>query len=294
MGKKVVGIGEVVWDMLPDGPVLGGAPLNFAFVAYELGCRSAVISAVGRDELSEDALSRIREIGIDTSLIQRNDLPTSRVIITLDSDGIPHYEILENVAWDDIACPDVAMKAVAGADAVCWGSLAQRSLRSRGAILSMLDSARRDCLKVFDVNLRQHYYDREILGNSLKRSDILKLNEDELPALADIFGFGADKTSAIAGIIREFSLSWLIYTAGASFSEIYGGDGDILSHIDTPKVNVADTVGAGDAFTAGFVSALLNGKSVADAHKQAVRVSAYMCTRKGAINPIDKHFKLND
>ncbi|MBQ7194134.1 MAG: carbohydrate kinase, partial [Bacteroidales bacterium] len=146
MKKTVTGIGEVVWDMLPGGPVLGGAPLNFAFVASELGCSPSIISAVGWDDLSEKTLARIREIGIDISLIQRNSLPTSRVNIELDEAGIPHYEICEDVSWDALDCTEREKSAVAKSDAVCWGSLAQRSPRSRAAILSMLDSARKDCL----------------------------------------------------------------------------------------------------------------------------------------------------
>lgn len=285
--KKVVGIGEIVWDMFPDGAVLGGAPLNFAFVAGELGCSSKIISAVGKDELAEATLDRISEIGIDTSTVQRNCLPTGRVLIQLDDKGIPQYEIVENVCWDQIRCSDNEKALVAEADAVCWGSLAQRSKASCDAVAEMLDAARPDCLKVFDINIRQHYYNREVLVRSLQRADVLKLNEDELPLVAEMFGLGGDAAAQIDALIRMFGLSMVIFTAGAAFSEIYGETGR-LSHVDTPKVKVVDTVGAGDSFTAGFIASYLNGVSVPEAHERAVRISAYMCTQKGAINNVSK------
>ena len=285
--KKVIGIGEIVWDTFPDGAVLGGAPLNFAFVAGELGCEPVIISAVGRDTLAEDTLKRVPDIGLDISTIQRNDLPTGRVLIELDNQGIPRYEIVENVSWDAIECTEREMAIVADADALCWGSLAQRTPGSEKAVVRLLDAAKPGCLKIFDINIRQHYYSREVLANSLKRADILKLNDDELPLVAEIFSLSGDAGAMISGLIGMFDLSMVIYTAGASFSEIYDKMG-CISHIDTPKVDVIDTVGAGDSFTAGFIASRLNGASVREAHERAVRVSAYMCTQKGAINTISK------
>lgn len=283
--KKVVGIGEIVWDMFPDGSVLGGAPLNFAFVAGELGCLPVIISAVGKDELAEQTLQRISEIGLDISTVQRNDLPTGRVLVTLDDKGIPQYEILENVSWDAISCSDVEKALVCDADAVCWGSLAQRSSLSGASVNELLDSTKEDCLKVFDINIRQHYYSREVFENSLKRTDVLKLNEDELPIVAEMFAVNGTDSEKIIALIERFGLSMVIYTAGAAFSEIYDKTG-CLSHVDTPKVAVVDTVGAGDSFTAGFISSYLNGYSVREAHERAVKISAYMCTQKGAINHV--------
>lgn len=283
--KKVVGIGEIVWDTFSDGAVLGGAPLNFAFVASELGCSPVIISAVGNDDLASVTLDRIVEIGLDTSTVQRNELPTGRVLIELDEKGIPQYEIVENVSWDAIRCPEEDKALVADAAAVCWGSLAQRSQTSSEAVLTLLDSVREDCLKVFDINIRQHYYSREVIENSLGKADVLKLNDDELPLVAEMFGLDGEPAEQMAGLIRMFDLSMIIYTAGAAFSEIHGKDG-CLSHIDTPEVQVVDTVGAGDSFTAGFIASRLNGASVREAHERAVRVSAYMCTQKGAINHI--------
>lgn len=283
--KKVVGIGEIVWDMFPDGSVLGGAPLNFAFVAGELGCQPVIISAVGQDELAEKTLKRIEEIGVDTSTVQRNALPTGRVLVKLDNQGIPQYEILENVSWDSIVCSDKEKALVSDADAVCWGSLAQRSKDSCAAISELLDATKPHCLKVFDINIRQHYYCREVFEKSLMRTDVLKLNEDELPLVAEMFSISGTDAEKIAAIIEKFNLTMIIYTAGASFSEIYDKTG-CLSHQDTPKVNVVDTVGAGDSFTAGFIASYLNGATVQQAHERAVRISAYMCTQKGAINHV--------
>lgn len=283
--KKVVGIGEIVWDTFLDGAVLGGAPLNFAFVAGQLGCAPVIISAVGQDELAEITLDEINQIGLDTSSVQRNELPTGRVLIELDPQGIPQYEIVENVSWDAIAFSEQNAALVVDADAVCWGSLAQRSQQSCESVLALLDSVKEDCLKVFDINIRQHYFSREVIENSLRRADVLKLNEDELPLVASMFGLSGDSASQIAALIRMFDLSMIIYTAGSAFSEIHDKTG-CLSHVDTPKVNVVDTVGAGDSFTAGFIASYLNGATVKDAHERAVKISAYMCTQKGAINHI--------
>ena len=283
--KRVVGIGEIVWDMFPDGSVLGGAPLNFAFVAGELGCAPVIISAVGKDDLAEQTLQRITEIGIDISTIQRNDLPTGRVLVQLDDKGIPQYEILENVSWDALTCSESEKALVANADAVCWGSLAQRSAVSGASVPELLDAARPDCLKVFDINIRQHYYSRDVFENSLKRTDVLKLNEDELPLVSEIFGIDGTDAEKIHTLIEMFNLKMIIYTAGAAFSEIYDATG-CLSHVETPKVKVVDTVGAGDSFTAGFIASYLNGATVREAHERAVKISAYMCTQKGAINHV--------
>ena len=280
---KIIGIGELVWDLLPSGPQLGGAPVNFAFFAKELGAEAFPITAIGRDALGEEALGILREAGLDTSLIQLNGFPTGTVKVSLDAAGIPSYDITRDTAWDNIACPQEALEIVRGADAVCWGSLAQRSPVSRTSILALVDAAPSSCKKVFDINLRQDYYSADLLEDSLRRADILKLNEDELPVLKGLFGLPAEDAEAIDALIRRFSLEMVIHTCGAVGSSVYTAEGPV-SRLDTPKVEVADTVGAGDSFTAAFVTALLGGSPVAEAHALAIRISAYVCTRPGAIN----------
>ena len=286
--NKVIAIGEIVWDCLPSGKQLGGAPLNFAFFAKELGADAYAVSAVGNDVLGDETLTVASATGVCLDYVQRNSLPTSRVLVTLNEAGIPQYEIVEGVAWDAIEGSDAALKLVEDADVICWGSLAQRSEKSRNSILSLLDAAPDTCVKVFDINIRQHYYSRDVIEASLKRSNILKLNEDELPLVAQMLGVDGNEKEIVSSLMDMYSLKYLIYTHGADFSEVYSADGE-YSHIPTPKVSVADTVGAGDSFTAVFVTSLLKGDSLKDSHEKAVKVSAYVCTKNGAINPLPEN-----
>ena len=276
-----------MWDMLPQGKQLGGAPLNFAFFAKELGAEAYAISAIGEDALGDETLEKAKATGVDISLVQRNSLPTSRVLVTLDGNGIPQYEIVEGVAWDAIECGDQEKALVSDADVICWGSLAQRSEGSRKSVLAMIDAAKEECIKVFDINIRQHFYNREIIEASLERADILKLNEDELPLVAELFGLNGSTTEVIESLIARYSLRYVVLTCGAAFSEVYDATG-VVSHIATPKVEVADTVGAGDSFTATFVTLLLQQRPVTEAHAKAVEVSAFVCTQHGAIAPLPK------
>ena len=282
---KIIAIGEIVWDCLPAGNQLGGAPLNFAFFAKELGAQAYAVSAIGVDELGDETLQVASATGVNLDFVQRNDLPTSRVLVTLDDKGIPQYEIVEGVAWDAIECPDSILDLVRDASVICWGSLAQRTEKSRQSVLSMLAAAPASCLKVFDINIRQHYYSQEVIKASLKYADILKLNEDELPLVAEMLGMTGNEDEIISEIIEKYSLKYVVYTHGADFSRVYGAEG-LLSHQDTPKVTVADTVGAGDSFTAVLVTSLLQGKDVAAAHALAVEVAAFVCTQHGAINSL--------
>ncbi len=290
--KKVIGIGETVWDVFPSGKRLGGAPVNFAFFAKEFGAESYPVSAIGIDSLGDETLEALKRTGLNLDYIQRNDNPTSRVLVTMDSAGVPEYEIVEGVAWDFMSCNSKTLDLFKDADVICWGTLAQRSKKSCESVLKMIDSAPESCLKVYDINLRQHYYSREIVEASLERADVLKLNEDELPVVAELFSIPGSAAERISALIRRFSLKSVIFTQGSVCSEVYGPDG-LLSHKDTPKVNVIDTVGAGDSFTATYVMSRINGESVEAAHEKAVEVSAFVCTCSGAINPVPESLKHN-
>lgn len=290
---KVIAIGETVWDMLPAGKQLGGAPLNFAFFAKELGADAYAVSAIGNDALGDETFEVASATGVNLDHLQRNNLPTSRVLITLDGKGIPQYEIVEGVAWDAMECSEADMELMKDASVVCWGSLAQRCEKSRRSVLAMLAATPHDCLKVFDINIRQHYYSREIIETSLGYADILKLNEDELPLVAEMLEIKGDEKDVVAELLDGYSLKYLVYTHGADFSEVYAAGGE-YSHVPTPKVEVADTVGAGDSFTAVFVTSLLKGVSLAGAHAKAVAVSAFVCTRHGAINPLPSDILSSD
>lgn len=278
----IMGIGELVWDMLPGGRQLGGAPVNFAYWCTRLGAEGYPVSAVGGDELGREALERLSGTGLDLRCVQRSALPTGRVDVTLSGNGIPRYDIVDGVAWDALEADAAALRLAARADAVCWGSLAQRSEPSRRAIAAILEATRPECLKVFDINIRQHWYSREIVADSLRQADILKLNDEELPLVASLLGIGQSGAEAIAELVRAFALRYVVYTAGAVSSEIHGAEG-LLSRIPTPKVEVADTVGAGDSFTAAFVTALLQGAPTAACHRKAVETAAEVCTMHGAI-----------
>ena len=283
MKHKIVAFGEIVWDMLPSGKQIGGAPLNFAFFSRTSETQAYVVSAIGKDQLAEETLAILTNAGVDLTYVQKNDLPTSQVLVKLDDKGCPEYEIVEGVAWDAIECTEEAVDLVRQASVFCWGSLSQRSEMSRNTLLQLLESLPEGCLRVFDINIRQHYYSREIIEKSLSYSDVLKLNEDELPLVAEMLGVNGAEKEVVRTIIDRYALKYLIYTHGADFSEVYAADGE-MSRIPTPKVEVKDTVGAGDSFTAAFVASMLQGESLAQSHAKAVEVSAQVCTKCGAID----------
>lgn len=282
---KIIGIGEVVWDCFPEGKRLGGAPINFCFFAKELGADSYPVTAIGEDELGDETIAVLKKTGLNLRHVSRNSLPTGKVLVSLNEAGIPQYNIVENVAWDEIECSRATMEFVSDADVVCWGSLAQRSEKSRTSILKFIDTVPNTSLKVFDINIRQYFYSTDLIVESLQKANVLKLNEDELPLLISLLSLSTDFVEAIAELISRFSLKYVIFTQGAVGSGIYDASGKVSS-IDTPKVEVADTVGAGDSFTATFVVNMLRGESVEESHRRAVNVSAYTCTQRGAINPL--------
>lgn len=288
--KNVVGLGEALWDMLPAGRQIGGAPANFAYHAGQFGHRAYAVSAVGRDELGQELISKFEEAKLNM-VIPQVDYPTGTVGITLNESGIPQYEIREDVAWDNIPVSEELLALAQDTSAVCFGSLAQRNIVSRRTIQRFLEAMpdNRQTFKIFDVNLRQNYYDREVIGTSLEYCNILKLNDEELPIIVQLLGVeGCGDEEKCRCLMKKYSLDILILTQGSRGSYIFTEDE--TSFIETPKVEVADTVGAGDAFTGAFVGSLLNGKSVREAHITAVRVSAYVCTQHGAMPEIPESF----
>ena len=291
MGKpKIVGIGELLWDVLPAGRRLGGAPVNFAFYAQEQGAEACIVSAVGQDASGDELLGGIAALGLGVRAVQRNAHPTSTVEVTLDAAGIPAYRIREQVAWDYIERTAEADAAVAGAAVVCWGSLAQRNAVSRRTILALVDAAPVGCLRLFDINLRLNYYDERIVRDSLERADILKLNEDELPVVARFSGLEGAAERVVAQLVERFSLRYVVFTEGGRGSRVTAADGR-TSYLATPRVEVADTVGAGDAFTATFAASLMQGLPMEECHRRAVAVAAFVCTRHGAIAPLSEFMK---
>ena len=284
MNKRyVVGLGEVLWDVLPEGKKLGGAPANFAYHAGQfLGMDNTIaVSALGEDKLAEETIEALREHGLN-DLLPRVPYPTGTVQVQLDEQGIPTYDIKENVAWDNIPFDDDIAEIARNCRAVCFGSLAQRNVVSRTTIQKFLDATPHDCLKIFDINLRQQFYTQEILRESFQRCNILKINDEELVLIGRMFGYpGLDIENKCWLILGKYNLDMLVLTCGTNGSYVFTPGH--VSFQETPKVKVADTVGAGDSFTGSFVGSILNGKSVPEAHRTAVQVSAYVCTQNGAM-----------
>lgn len=283
MNDIVVGMGEALWDVLPEGKKIGGAPANFAYHVSQFGLPSCVVSAVGEDTLGKEITENFTSKGLN-QLIAEVPYPTGTVQVEIDQAGVPQYEIKENVAWDNIPYTSELEDLAKKTKAVCFGSLAQRNVVSRNTINSFLDAMPRteDSLVVFDVNLRQGFYNKEILCNSMKRCNILKINDEELVTVSRMFGYpGIDLQDKCWILLGKYNLKMLILTCGINGSYVFT-PGDV-SFQPTPKVEVADTVGAGDSFTAAFIASILKGKSVQEAHSRAVRTSAYVCTKKGAM-----------
>src|SRR5438874_7577468 len=246
----VVGIGEVLWDMLPGGRQLGGAPANFAYHAAALGARGAVASRVGGDDLGRDILARLEALGLDRSHVGTDpDHPTGRVDVRVDAAGVPEYLIHEPAAWDFIPDRRPLLDLARRADAVCFGSLAQRCAVSRDTIRHFLRATRPPCLRVFDINLRQSYFSREVVEESLRASDVLKLNDAELPVVSRLLDGAADERSAINLLLDRYPLRLVALTRGPHGSLLVARDGERSDHAGAPVTRLADTVGAGDAFT---------------------------------------------
>ncbi len=289
MGKYVIGIGEALWDMLPEGKKLGGAPANFAYHASQFGLEGMAVSAIGHDALGEEIVAALEEHGLPYHL-DRVEYPTGTVQVTLDAQGVPQYEIKTGVAWDNIPyTPELALLA-GQCQAVCFGSLAQRNAVSRTSIGLFLDAVPRDCLKVFDINLRQDFYSLEVLESSFRRCNILKINDEELVVLSRLLALpGLALEEKCRLLIKTYDLQMLILTCGVNGSYVFYDGG--MSFLDTPRVTVADTVGAGDSFTGAFVGSLLKGKSIPEAHDTAVKVSAFVCTQSGAMPVVPDNLK---
>ena len=293
--KKVIGLGEALWDCLPEGRKLGGAPANFAYHAQVNGCESYVVSAVGRDELGDEIIEQLTDKGLNLA-IATTEHPTGTVRVTLSEGGIPSYDICRGVAWDNIPWSAELETLAKTADAVCFGSLAQRDEVSRTTILRFLDTMPQESLRIFDINLRQDFYSADIIHESFKRANVVKINDDEWEIVKPMMGltpivdgdehkpaperYGEDWFAGIDELINRYGWKMLILTCGTNGSYVFTTDGQ-ASFKPTPKVTVVDTVGAGDSFTGSFVASILCGKPIAEAHDTAVRVSAFVCTQAG-------------
>lgn len=282
----VIGLGEILWDFLPSGRQLGGAPANFAYCSHLLGNRAVVASRVGSDDLGREARDSLLRSGITDQFLQTDaQHSTGMVHVRLDSAGQPRFEILEAAAWDFLSWTDLWQALAESADAVCFGSLAQRSEISRRTILNFLDAARPEALRVFDVNLRQSFYSAEIVKQSVKRANVVKLNHEELPRVRELLAIDSREGLAFCREMQQrFDLHLVCITRGANGSLLC--DQNRADEHPGFRVRIKDTVGAGDAFTAALIHELLRGAPLAKMNDLANRMGAWVASCSGAMPPV--------
>lgn len=284
MGFTVIGFGEVLWDVFRRGKRLGGAPANFCYHAHRLGLASFVVSRVGDDGPGRDIITELGKRGLATDYIQADPRrPTGRVVVDVDGSGSPRFTIEEDSAWDHVAFSGFTRALCRRADAICFGTLAQRGGKTRASLMKALHAAKPGCLRVYDINIRQHFYSREVIEASLRLSDVLKLNEDELALLKELFRLPGGERQSLRSLMRTFDLRLIALTKGGRGSVLCTAGGPLS--FEGRKVAVADTVGAGDAFTAALVYGLLNGKNVESVGAGCTILASHVCTRKGGMPP---------
>jgi fructokinase len=316
MNFNVIGIGEVLWDLLQSGPQMGGAPANFAYHAHALAANSQVVTRIGNDDLGQEIIRRFQAMALPIDTVQVDAVaPTGTAKVSLTGDGLAHFTIQDNVAWDFLAATPEALEAARHADAICFGSLAQRSETSRNTIQQLVAAAPAHALRVFDINFRQHYYSRDLNEHSLHLANVLKLNDDELPTLAEMFNFagscGEDTPvraqdccaantrtgvsaphEQIERLARTFSLQVVALTRGPNGSLLYQQKGGVERWSDCASrpVRVVDTVGTGDSFTAALVLGLLQEMDLDEVNSLANEVACYVCSQAGATPRMPQEF----
>jgi fructokinase len=289
MSFKIVGIGEVLWDLLPSGSQLGGAPANFAYHAHALGADVRVVTRVGEDDFGQAILRRFHALDILDGTVQVDvHVPTGTVTVTLGEHGIPSYFIHENVAWDRLEVTPAALNAVREADAICFGTLAQRGVLSRNSIQRLVAASPVESLRVFDINLRQKYFSTDVVEMSLRLANVLKLNDDELPVLAQMFHLPGSPRQQIELLAKKFGLRLIALTRGPAGSLLFRAGK--WSDCPSVPIQIVDTVGAGDAFTATLVMGLLQNLALDEINCLADEVARYVCSCAGATPPLPERF----
>lgn len=284
--KTILAVGEILWDLLPDGARLGGAPFNFAARVNRLGDRALMVSRLGNDALGDEALASVRELGLDTTFLQRDSVhPTGTVQVRFDEKGVPDYVIVPDVAYDYLE-PSAALDGVvAQADCLCFGTLVQRSEVTRATLRHLLECAG-DYLKVLDINLRKDCYCRETVEYSLGQADLLKLNDDEVQVLDTLLDVSAGDPVAFCGaVMTRYQLQHCLVTFGAGGALAVSQTGETV-YEPGYQIRVVDTLGSGDAFTAGFVREYLRGRMVRQACRFGNMLGAIVATQAGGTEPI--------
>ncbi len=278
---RMVGIGELLWDLLPEGKQLGGSPMNVVYHCQAAGINSAVISAIGKDALGSEIIDQLTKRSVSTEFVQfHEDKPTGTVTVTLDQ-GIPDFTIHPDVAWDEIIWNDKLEELAQTVDAVAFGSLPQRNDISRNCILSFLESMKPESLRIFDINIRQDFHSKELINASLSHCNILKINDEELPILANYLNLEGSEEEQLRTLIDHYTLKLIAYTKGAHGSWLITQDAK--TEMLAPKIKISDTVGAGDAFTGVMIAGILNGNPLKEIHQKATEVAAWVCTKAGAM-----------
>jgi fructokinase len=290
MSFKIVGIGELLWDLLPAGKVRGGAPANFAYHAHALGAKGSLITRVGSDALGRDLINELHALGLPTETVQvHGAAPTGTVTVKLLAGGQPQFTVNDGVAWDRIELAAPALNDVAAADAVCFGSLAQRNNPSRSTIQKLVAAAPASALKIFDINLRQNYYTREIIEQSFALANILKLNDGELPMVAAMCGLSGTPEKQLQQLAQRFHLRLVAFTRGAQGSLLYS-EGEWFDHPGV-RATIKDTVGAGDSFTAALTVGLLAKMPLPEINQHANELAAFVCSQAGATPPLPENLR---
>jgi fructokinase len=283
--RTVVGLGELLWDLLPSGKHLGGAPAIFAYITNLLGDTGIPASRVGHDALGDAALHRLAELQLMPTFVQHDSThPTGTVKVELNAAGQPRFDISESVAWDFLEWTPAWQQLAVEADAVCFGSLAQRSAQSRSTIRSFLHASRSEAVRIFDVNLRQNFYAAQVLAESMKLATIVKLNHEELPKIMRLFELDhRGEEDSARRLLSSYHLKLVCVTRGNGGSLVVSAD-ECSEHKGF-RVKIADTVGSGDAFTAALAHGYLRGKSLSQINETANRVGAWVAGQSGATPP---------
>lgn len=287
--KFIVGLGEVLWDLFPDGARLGGAPANFSFHAAQLGTPSVLVSAVGKDDLAARTRRELEARGIDF-LLHESDFPTGTVDVRLDANGAATYDIRTDAAWDHLSISPAMQQVAQSALAVCFGTLAQRTPTGQAAIRDFLAHTSPQCLRICDINLRAPHFSDASIESSIRQCNVLKVSTDEWPFITNLLHLETVSLSDAAHqLLQRFNLQMLILTCGAEGSHVFSPASH--SYLPSLPVEVVDTVGAGDSFTGAFCAALLRGHSLHDAHTLAVEVSGHVCAHAGAMVEWPQHLR---